>query len=130
MKAGKIRETVLYARNLDEVERFYSDILGLEVYSRKEGAFVFFRVGDGMLLIFNPDYTRRNESVPPHGCDGQGHVAFDTAGYSIGEWVRYLRSKGIEIEKTVEWKGGRSIYFRDPAGNSVEIIEPGIWNLK
>ncbi len=130
MKAGRIRETAIYGRNLDEMEKFYSDILGLDLYSKKEGAFIFYRVGDGMLLIFNPDYTRRNESVPPHGCDGEGHVAFDTGGRSIDEWVEYLESKGVVVEKVVEWGGGRSIYFRDPAGNSVEIIEPEIWGLK
>ncbi|MGN6582964.1 MAG: glyoxalase/bleomycin resistance/extradiol dioxygenase family protein, partial [Rhizobiaceae bacterium] len=25
--------------------------------------------------------------------------------------------------------GGRSIYFRDPAGNSIEFAEPRIWGL-
>ena len=34
------------------------------------------------------------------------------------------------IEKEVEWpKGGRSLYFRDPAGNSVELVTPGVWGL-
>jgi len=29
-----------------------------------------------------------------------------------------------------EWpQGGRSIYFRDPAGNSLEFAEPRIWRL-
>ncbi len=130
MKAGKIRETVIYGRNLDEMEEFYSGVLGLELYSKKEGGFLFYRVGDGMLLIFNPDYTARNESVPPHGCEGEGHVAFDTGEYTIDEWVDFLRSRGVEVERVVEWDGGRSIYFRDPAGNSVEIIEPSIWGLE
>ncbi|HUH50108.1 MAG TPA: glyoxalase/bleomycin resistance/extradiol dioxygenase family protein, partial [Mycoplana sp.] len=25
--------------------------------------------------------------------------------------------------------GARSIYFRDPAGNSLECAEPGLWGL-
>jgi hypothetical protein len=30
----------------------------------------------------------------------------------------------------VEWPGGgRSIYFRDPAGNSVELGTPAIWAI-
>jgi catechol 2,3-dioxygenase-like lactoylglutathione lyase family enzyme len=34
------------------------------------------------------------------------------------------------IEAEVEWpKGGRSIYFRDPSGNSLEFAESKIWNL-
>ena len=44
---------------------------------------------------------------------------------------RELRERyGVVIEKEVGWpKGGRSIYFRDPAGNSVELVTPGRWGL-
>ena len=34
------------------------------------------------------------------------------------------------IGDEVVWpRGGRSIYFRHPAGNSVEPITPGVWGL-
>ncbi len=37
---------------------------------------------------------------------------------------------GVEIEKEVEWpKGGTSLYFRDPAGSSVELVTRGLWGL-
>ena len=37
---------------------------------------------------------------------------------------------GVEIEVDYLWPGGgRSIYFRDPAGNSLEFAEPSIWGL-
>ena len=30
----------------------------------------------------------------------------------------------------VTWpNGARSIYFRDPAGNSLECAEPGLWSI-
>jgi catechol 2,3-dioxygenase-like lactoylglutathione lyase family enzyme len=36
----------------------------------------------------------------------------------------------VEIEADFHWPaGGRSIYFRDPSGNSLEFAEPKIWNL-
>jgi hypothetical protein len=36
----------------------------------------------------------------------------------------------VAIEADFEWpKGGRSIYFRDPAGNCLEFAEPKIWGL-
>ena len=38
------------------------------------------------------------------------------------------RAHGIAIEADFEWpNGGRSIYVRDPAGNSVELADPAIW---
>ena len=36
----------------------------------------------------------------------------------------------IEIEKDVTWpNGGRSIYFRDAAGNCLELASPLIWGM-
>jgi len=48
----------------------------------------------------------------------------------LDEWKKHLADHGVEIEKEVEWpKGGKSIYFRDPAGNSVELATRGLWGL-
>ena len=42
----------------------------------------------------------------------------------------HVAAHGVGIESTVEWpQGGRSIYFRDPAGNSLEFAEARIWGL-
>ena len=42
----------------------------------------------------------------------------------------HLEGAGIAIEADFEWPGGgRSLYVRDPAGNSVEFAEPRIWKL-
>ena len=39
-----------------------------------------------------------------------------------------LNENKVKIEKEVTWEKDRnSIYFRDPAGNLVEIITPGSW---
>ena len=77
-----ILETVLYARDLDAAEAFYRDVLGLERITRVSNRHVFFRCGDQVLLIFNPEETRKPPGcpqslpVPPHGADGPGHVCF------------------------------------------------------
>ncbi|HQX85206.1 MAG TPA: RdgB/HAM1 family non-canonical purine NTP pyrophosphatase, partial [Aestuariivirga sp.] len=43
---------------------------------------------------------------------------------------KHFESQGIAIERIVDWPdGGRSIYVRDPAGNSVEFAESRIWHL-
>jgi catechol 2,3-dioxygenase-like lactoylglutathione lyase family enzyme len=49
---------------------------------------------------------------------------------SFEAWRKHLHSHGVRIEKEVVWpRGGRSFYFRDPAGNSVELVTPGVWGL-
>jgi catechol 2,3-dioxygenase-like lactoylglutathione lyase family enzyme len=69
-------------------------------------------------------------AVPTHGAKGPGHLCFRAPGGTIDDWRRHLEAAGVEIEMDFEWpQGGRSIYFRDPAGNSLEFAEPRIWRL-
>ncbi|MGY6707303.1 MAG: VOC family protein [Rhizobiaceae bacterium] len=136
MSPSGILESALYAEDLDAVEAFYRDVLGLERISRVGDRHVFFRCGDGVLLIFNPTETVKPPSpdaklpVPPHGMRGQGHVCFRADEDEIDDWKARLAKHGVDIESEFEWpKGGRSIYFRDPAGNSIEFANPKIWGL-
>jgi catechol 2,3-dioxygenase-like lactoylglutathione lyase family enzyme len=135
MTPSAILETILYAGDLSAAEAFYTDVLGLERIARVGDRHVFFRCGDQMLLIFNPDVTRMPSAagtlpVPAHGAHGPGHVCFRASGEEIGRWRDWLAISGVAIEADFEWpQGGRSLYFRDPAGNSVEFAEPRIWGL-
>ena len=123
-------ETAIYANDLNAAESFYSSVLGLPVIGRELGRHVFFRVGSStVLLVFNPDTTIKGEILPTHGAQGPGHFALGIPASSLDAWRSHLIAQGIAIEKEVTWPlGGRSIYFRDPAGNAVELITPGIWN--
>ena len=69
--------------------------------------------------------------VPPHGADGEGHVCFRASADEIDKWRARVEQQGVAIEADFEWPdGGRSIYFRDPAGNCLEFAEPRIWGFK
>lgn len=130
MKATRIFETCLYADDLGAGETFYREVLGLEVVSRSE-RLISFRCGDGVLLLFDPDVTESADSdVPSHGARGAGHVAFVLAPGDLQRWRDHLEARGVEIETEVDWPdGGRSIYFRDPAGNSVELAPSTLWGM-
>jgi catechol 2,3-dioxygenase-like lactoylglutathione lyase family enzyme len=135
MKPDGILETVLYARDLGATEAFYRDVLGLEPFQSVAGRHLFYRCGDQVLLIFNPAATEIPPApdalpVPPHGARGPGHICFRASAAEIDGWVQRLTAKGVPIEADFEWpRGGRSIYFRDPAGNCLEFAEPRIWGL-
>ena len=133
MTPAGILESVLYAGDLGAAEDFYTRVLGFTVHSRLAGRHVFFRCGDGMLLIFNPEATRQPAGalkVPVHGTDGAGHLCFRASAAEISAWHMRLAGLGVGIEADVIWPtGGRSIYFRDPTGNSIEFAEPRIWGL-
>jgi len=135
MLPSGILETVLYAKDLDQSEQFYREALGLSPFAKAAGRHLFYRCGNQVLLIFNPNATRIAPApgalpVPPHGMEGEGHICFRASAPELDAWRAALEAKGIAIEADFEWPGGgRSIYFRDPAGNCLEFAEPRIWKL-
>lgn len=128
-----ILESALYAADLDAAQTFYETVLGLRVISRVANRHVFFRMQGAVLLIFNPDETEvasinTTMPVPHHGARGPGHLCFAASRDQIAAWRDRLQSHGVEIEAEFDWpNGARSLYFRDPAGNSLEFAEPQLW---
>jgi len=129
-KLNGILETCLYVDDLVAAELFYRKVLDCEFVGRRENRHVFFRVGAQMLLLFHPSQSRLAElDVPPHGADGSSHVAFAIEPAELPGWRERLALHDVPIEKEVTWPGGEvSMYFRDPAGNSLELACPTIWD--
>lgn len=128
-----ILEAALYVGDLDAAEQFYGDILALELVQRVANRHVFFRVGGSVLLLFNADETAKppgnpNLPVPPHGARGPGHVCMTLSRPQIEEMRKHLLEWNIPIDAEFDWpNGARSLYVRDPAGNSVEFAEGHLW---
>jgi len=142
MQPAAILESALYVTDLEAAESFYAEILGMERIAKAEGRHVFFRCGQGVLLLFNAGATKQPPPpgaklpVPPHGTVGQGHLCFAASFDGIERWKARLVEMGVAIEADFLWppkpgqeRGGRSIYFRDPSGNSLEFAEPEIWTI-
>ncbi|RAZ75066.1 VOC family protein [Mesorhizobium atlanticum] len=136
MTPSAILESALYVTDLTAAEAFYRDIIGLDPLGKVEGRHVFFRCGDGVLLLFNAEATKippapdARLKVPPHGTAGEGHLCFATTAEEIVAWRKHLAANNIAIESDFEWpQGGHSIYIRDPSGNSIEFAEPRIWGF-
>lgn len=130
-----ILETVVYAEDLDAARGFYRDLLGLELASDDPPRHLFFRLNNGMLLVFNPTETASAEVqvagavIPKHGpSGGSSHFAFQATEEQLEALMQRLLDHGVAIESEIEWPhGARSIYCRDPAGNSVEFATPTLW---
>jgi catechol 2,3-dioxygenase-like lactoylglutathione lyase family enzyme len=124
-------ETAVYVDDLQRAEQFYQGVLGLTVIAREPGRHVFFRVGtSNVLLTFQAETTLKGDLLPAHGARGPGHFALGIPASALQSWRDRLTQAGVAIEKEVTWpRGGRSLYFRDPAGNSVELLTPGVWGL-
>ncbi len=134
MRATRVLETVLYGDDIDAMRAFYEDVIGLEVHSELPGKFVFFRLAEQMLLIFNPKLSavqKIEDGPPPHGPTGPGHMCLRSAEGDLERWQAHLAAHGVAIEKLLDWPdGGRSLYFRDPAGNSIEFADGTLWDFR
>jgi catechol 2,3-dioxygenase-like lactoylglutathione lyase family enzyme len=128
---GAVLETCLYhdAAEAAAVERFYAGALRLRPVARWPGG-IAFRLGAGVLLLFDRELlSERDGPISAHGATGPGHaclMAGNGEGYEA--WKRSLADAGIEITHEQEWaEGRRSFYFRDPAGNLLEIADGDLW---
>jgi len=135
LRPPSVLESALYCPDLEAAERFYREVLGLDVLTRQSGRHVFLRCGTGMVLLFNPDATSDPTSaggpaVPSHGAHGPGHLAFRLPERDIERWQARLMATQVPIEAEVQWpQGGYSLYLRDPAGNSIELATAAVWGL-
>jgi catechol 2,3-dioxygenase-like lactoylglutathione lyase family enzyme len=138
-KASELRllETALYLDDVGPEARFYRDLFGLRLLSGStEGDAVFAALeipGQAVLLFFKkganaqPVDTGRG-MIPPHGGEGSLHLAFAISTDSYQSWKKKLVARNINVESEIHWpRGGRSLYFRDPEGNLVELATPGLW---
>lgn len=129
----RVLETAIYVDDLDAAEAFYAGVLGLPVALKAPGRHVFFRCGATIVLAFRPEITSAQKAegplpVPPHGASGPGHLCFAANAAALDLWAARLTAAGHAIEADFHWpNGARSIYVRDPAGNSVEFAEPALW---
>ena len=124
-----VLETSLYVSYLVRSVAFYRNVLGLHLMSEfddERGA--AFAVGPSVLLLFRAEETRKKGSIPAHGSNGPGHVAFRVPPGELPAWRRHLESRGVAIEVERSFEGNPpSLFFRDPDGNLLEIAVASIW---
>jgi catechol 2,3-dioxygenase-like lactoylglutathione lyase family enzyme len=125
-----VLETALYHDRAErgEIERFYGDVLGLPAVAAWQDG-VAYRVGAGVLLLFDRDrLAGRSGPIADHGTAGPGHACLRAAGGAYERWRERLADAGVEIVHDATWgDAGCSFYFKDPAGNLLEIADADIW---
>jgi catechol 2,3-dioxygenase-like lactoylglutathione lyase family enzyme len=125
-RLSRVLETVLYYESAQEqtMEEFYGGLLGLP----RVGKGLHFRIGDSLLLLFAAEESSRQASPPPHGAQGAIHTCFVAPEPDYETWKTYLAGRGLALLDEIAWENGvRSFYFRDPAGNVLEIADGDMW---
>ena len=95
---------------LDDCTRFYQDVLGMERIPNLAGA-VWFRFGD-------EDHVHLLVGEALHQ---QGHLALLVD--DVEETVAAARAAGAEPYENPRLWGAPRFFFRDPAGNLIEVFD-------
>ena len=135
----RLLETALYLDDVGQEARFYQGLFGFRLLSGSTGPDAMFAAlevpGPGVLLFFKKGANAQpvdtgGGMIPPHGGEGSLHLAFAIPSDSYASWKTKLVARNIKIESELRWpRGGRSLYFRDPEGNLVELATPGLWSF-
>jgi catechol-2,3-dioxygenase len=111
-------------RQLMEVVRtFYETVVGLQVGPRPP-----FQSFGYWLYAGGQDVLHLSEELPEDKRRSGSDLTFDHVALESSDWpthVYKLRSSGIHFtEEVVPTTGRRQLFFRDPAGNGIELIFP------
>jgi catechol 2,3-dioxygenase-like lactoylglutathione lyase family enzyme len=130
-----ILETCLYVDDLQGSREFYTRLFEFPLIAGDE-RFAVFEVREGqLLLLFQKGATSEVAelpfgNIPPHGGETGGHLGFAIPADQLSAWIERLALQEIPVESQITWPlGGTSVYFRDPSGNLLEVLTPGVWSV-
>jgi len=117
MNLAGFAELTLQARDMRALERFYGDVIGLEVVGREDDR-VWLAVGERARLgLWTPGEKEFGDEGGAHV-----HYAFSVTPEALDALPERLERHGVRCHGPVEHEGGdRSLYLEDPEGNVVEF---------
>jgi catechol 2,3-dioxygenase-like lactoylglutathione lyase family enzyme len=108
---------------LERLRAFYSDVVGLRVGPRPAFAFAGY-----WLYAGDRDILHLAEERPDDRRDVGSSLTFDHAAFECANWPEFearLAAAGVSYRKSrVPGDGRLQVFFRDPAGNGVELQFP------
>ena len=122
IRPKKLGHVVLKARDIAQIEQFYTQVMGFEVVTRlTQPRGVFFSLGE-------QHHDLAVLEVPPEADDpedaqvGLHHVALQVENFAaLKDCYQTLKQHNIPIARAVDHGITKSIYFCDPAGNKLEL---------
>jgi catechol 2,3-dioxygenase len=107
-------------RDLERSEKFYTEVLGLQVNHRRGStAFLSVREHSHELAIraIGSDALGPDESQI-----GTNHFAWEMASFEdLQQMYRHLKEKGVEVLRVRDNAFSVGVYFNDPDGNGIEV---------
>ncbi len=126
-KIKGLGEIAFRVDDLDVMQTFYSEIVGLPLLKRFDNS-AFFKIADGIeghtqiLALFDrsdePDYIG-----PDSARTTVDHIAFAISLQDFAAEKERLQAHGLKVDTSEHsWVHWRSLYINDPEGNRVEWV--------
>jgi catechol 2,3-dioxygenase-like lactoylglutathione lyase family enzyme len=124
-------EVSIRVQNLDLMQKFYEEIMGLEVL-RREDNYVFFKIAEGYgghtqnLALFDAEertfLVNKSSQLSPE-TSTLHHIALNLDLEDFESEKERLEGSGLTVLITDHpWIKVRSLYFSDPEGNLLELV--------
>jgi len=114
-----IEHAAIAARDVERLAAFYVQTLGFEINYRGKSA-IFVKAGDGSMIEIIP--AEGEPSEPALKTPGFRHLALTVTGFEA-ECER-LAAAGVSFLEPPLIKGGNKVvFFRDPEGNILHLLE-------
>jgi catechol 2,3-dioxygenase-like lactoylglutathione lyase family enzyme len=112
-----LRHLALKVRDLKKMRAFYVDLLGFHVEWEPDQQNLYLTSGNDNLALHEV-----SEDISHGSLDHLGIIVESPA--DVDSWALYLKENhvALSMEPKTHRDGARSIYFRDPEENMIQII--------
>lgn len=114
--------TVIFVRDMTAMRRFYEGVLGFPLLRELSPRWIEYRVGDNTLALARPSLTAGDAPTPNGSASLQ--LAFKVSAPEVDQCAHELVQQGVNLlsPPTDQVFGHRTLFFRDPDGNLLEVF--------
>ena len=114
--------TVIFVRDMAAMRRFYEGILGFPLLRELSPGWIEYRIGDNTLALARPGRTAGDAPMPNGSASLQ--LAFNVSAPEVDQCADELARQGVALVSppTDQPFGHRTLFFRDPDGNLLEVF--------
>ncbi len=113
--------TVIFVRDMPAMRRFYEEVLCFPLARELSPGWIEYRIGGNTLALARPSLTATDTPAPAGSASLQ--LAFKVAPPEVDQCADELARHGVALVSppTNQSFGHRTLFFRDPDGNLLEI---------
>jgi catechol 2,3-dioxygenase-like lactoylglutathione lyase family enzyme len=114
--------TVVFVRDMAAMRRFYEGILCFPLLRELSPGWIEYKLGDNTLALARPSKTAADVPTPTGSASLQ--LAFKVSAPEVDQCADELVRQGVDLlsPPTDQVFGHRTLFFRDPDGNLLEVF--------